>query len=74
MIENDAGRNKPSPVPSSAAMGARATSESICRAARTASTATSTALPASAASITARGLSRSASTPPTGMSTVRGKP
>jgi len=74
MIAAAAGRNNPSPAPMSAATGPRNASESCAPAAKNARNATSTHRTASAASMTARGLSRSARTPPTGMSTVRGTP
>ncbi len=64
MIANDAGMNRPSPAPTHAAMGPRAASEAVCRAARTAIAATSTHRAASAASMTVRGPTRLASTPP----------
>ena len=74
MIANDAGMNRPSPAPMPAAIGPRAASEMVCRVASTASAATSTHRAASAASMTVRGPILSASTPPTGISTMRGTP
>ena len=74
MIANDAGMNSPSPAPMNAARGPSATSEAVCRAASTASPATSTHRAPSAASMTVRGPTLSDSTPPTGISTMRGTP
>ncbi len=74
MIANDAGMNRPSPAPMNTAIGPSAASDVTCRAASTASAATTTQRTASAASISVRGPSLSASTPPTGISTVRGTP
>ena len=74
MIANDAGMNNPSPAPMNAAIGPSAASETVCRVASTASAATSTHRIVSAASMTVRGPTLSASTPPTGISTVRGTP
>jgi hypothetical protein len=66
--------NRPSPAPMSAAIGPSAASEVTSLAASTASPATSTQRAASAVSIRVRGPTLSASTPPTGISTVRGTP
>ncbi len=74
MIAAEAGRNRPSPAPISAATGPRKAIETRLRAAKTARTVTSTQRTVSAASITTRGLIRSARMPPTGISTVRGTP
>ena len=74
MIATDAGMNKPSPAPMNAAVGPSAASEAVCRAASTASAATSTHRAASAASMTVRDPTLSASTPPTGISAMRGTP
>jgi hypothetical protein len=74
MIAYEAGMNRPSPAPIKAAMGPSAASEARCLAASTASTATSTQRAASAASMSVRGPTLSARTPPTGISTVRGTP
>jgi hypothetical protein len=74
MIAYEAGMNRLSPAPMTAAIGPRAASESVCLAASTASTATSTQRAASAASMSVRGPTLSASTPPAGISTVRGTP
>ena len=74
MIANDAGMNRPSPAPMSAAIGPSAASETVCLAASSASPATSTHRAVSAASMSVRGPTLSASTPPTGISTVRGTP
>jgi len=74
MIAYEAGMNRPSPAPMPAAIGPSAASDAICRAASTTSTATSTHRAASAASMTVRGPTLSASTPPTGISTMRGTP
>jgi hypothetical protein len=74
MIANDAGMNRPSPAPMNAAVGPRVASEAVCRAASTAIAATSTHRAASAVSMIVRGPTRSASTPPTGISTMRDTP
>ena len=74
MIANDAGMNRPSPAPMSTAIGPSAASDVTCRAASTVSAATTTQRTASAASISVRGPSVSASTPPTGIRMVRGTP
>ena len=58
----------------SAAIGPSAASEAVCLAASTARPATSTQRAASAASMRVRGPTLSASTPPTGISTVRATP
>ena len=58
----------------SAAIGPSAASDVTCLAASTASAATITQRTTSAVSISVRGPSLSASTPPTGISTVRGTP
>ena len=57
-----------------AAMGPSTASEVVCRVASTASPATSTHRATSAASMTVRAPTLSASIPPTGISTVRGTP
>ena len=58
----------------SAATGPSAASEAVCRAASIAIAATSTHRAMSAASMTVRGPILSASTPPTGTSTIRDTP
>ena len=74
MMVNEAGMKSPSPAPSKAAIGPSVASDTMCFAANTASTTTSPQRTRSAVSMIVRGPSLSASTPPSGMSTVRGKP
>jgi len=74
VIENEAGMNRPSPAPSSAATGPSEASETTCLAASTTSTMTSPHRTTSATSMIVRAPILSVSIPPTGMRTVRGKP
>ena len=74
MIVKDAGRNSPSPAPSSAATGASSGSEASRCEASTTSAVTSTHRAASAASMMVRAPILSARIPPTGIRTVRGTP
>ena len=74
MIANEAGRNRPSAAPSSAAGGPSAATEDSPRSASTVSAATTAQRITSAASISVRGPVRSASQPQAGISTVRGTP
>ena len=74
MIANEAGMNSPSPAPSRAATGASQASVARCRAASTVSATASRQRATSAPSIRRRGPILSASTPPSGISAVRGTP
>ena len=74
MIVKDAGINRPSPAPISAASGPSVATDTTWRVDSTASAATSTHRTTSAVSITVRAPIRSVSIPASGITTVRGTP